>query len=82
MRLHSLALPSLGGRRCLSPTAKLNAWMVAGLLGLGMLDSQADSYTIQIETGYNLIANQLDNGGNTLNEVLIDFPSRLTAAHS
>ena len=37
------------------------AWTRAGAVGF---------YPVPIEPGFNLIANQLNNGGNTLNEVL------------
>jgi HYR domain len=38
------------------------------------LPSLADSYSITVQPGYNLIANQLDNGGNTVAEVLPTVP--------
>ena len=43
--------------------------LTATLLGLGS-SLRADSYTIPIRAGCNLIANQLDHGSNTLNEVV------------
>ncbi len=38
----------------------------------------ADSYSINIAPGFNLIANQLDNGGNTLNEIIPVAPDQST----
>src|SRR5215813_3633601 len=37
--------------------------------------SYADSYTFNILNGYNLIANQLDHGSNTLNEIFTNVPN-------
>lgn len=59
-----------------SPTWRVFTGMRASLLLLGVmvglcLSAQAGTnYTIVIVNGYNAIANQLDNGSNTLNEVL------------
>jgi hypothetical protein len=39
-----------------------------------------DSYTITVDPGFNLIANQLDNGGNRVNEVL-PLPSDVAEAN-
>jgi hypothetical protein len=43
---------------------------------LATLGSLADSYTIPFPPGYSAIANQLDNGGNTLDEVLTNVPDQ------
>jgi hypothetical protein len=48
------------------------------VLGLSALTCWADSYTITIQPGWNLIANQLDNGGNTLSEILPNLPVACT----
>src|ERR1044071_7321547 len=54
---------------------KMRLWSVHCLiLVLAAMNSSADSYTITIPAGSGLIANQLDNGGNTLNEVLPTAP--------
>src|SRR5262245_7033375 len=49
---------------------------------LTTIGSLADSYTLTVpaaqggNSGYSLIANQLDNGGNTLDEVLPNVPDQ------
>ncbi len=50
---------------------------IAWLLALGV-SCWADSYTITLQPGANLIANQLDNGGNTLDEILSALPGPAT----
>src|SRR5262245_53142423 len=44
------------------------AWFLAAC------DALADSYTITVPTGFTLIANHLEHGSNTLNEVLPNVP--------
>ena len=56
------------------------AWLVAGLLALSGLalstaSGLAAGYTISIPSGFSLIANHLDTGGNTLQEVLPGVPN-------
>jgi hypothetical protein len=41
---------------------------------LTVLAASSSSYTININSGYNLIANQLDHGSNTLDEILPSVP--------
>ena len=48
------------------------------LLGCALLAparaARADSYAIPLSVGFNLIANQLDYGNNTLRDVLREYP--------
>lgn len=54
----------------------LSFLVVAGALwSAGGLPLAADSYTIGLPSGFSMIANQLDNGGNTLDEVLPFVPT-------
>src|SRR5215813_6182272 len=50
----------------------LSRFLALAMLVWGGVCATAASYTILIPSGYSLIANQVDIGGNTLNEV---FPS-------
>lgn len=44
-------------------------------LFVGQTPGSAESYTLSIQSGFTLIANQLDQGGNTLNEVMPTVPN-------
>lgn len=48
---------------------------VATLVALATTCGLADQYTITIQPGLNLIANQLDHGSNTLNEIMPSVPN-------
>jgi hypothetical protein len=51
-------------------------WFVAAiLLGLSVLAGQAAAYNITMRPGFNFIANHLNRGGNTVNEIMPDVPA-------
>lgn len=50
--------------------------LVGALVGVCFSAVAVTNYTIAINPGYNVIANQLNNGGNTLNEVLTNVPDQ------
>src|SRR5262245_60882711 len=58
------------GRRTFACT-----WLFFFLWLVAWNSARADSYTINLVEGWNLIANHLDNGSNTLEEIMPNPPS-------
>jgi hypothetical protein len=61
-------------RRVMFKVLKWCVWLSCAWLCAGAASGQVASYTVNVGPGFNAIANHLDRGGNTLNEVLSDVP--------
>jgi hypothetical protein len=53
---------------------RIQLWYIVGATLIAASTAQADTYLVTAVPGLTAIANQLDNGGNTLDEVLLDVP--------